>query len=75
MIREIKKKYVCVKGSPGNVDTINGGRIVNGTDATPGQFPFQVSSDTWLHLQTALQAISYACDVICKLTAFELHKV
>ncbi|XP_021921589.1 trypsin-4-like [Zootermopsis nevadensis] len=34
---------VGVKGSPGNVDTINGGRIVNGTDATPGQFPFQIS--------------------------------
>jgi hypothetical protein len=38
----------CVKGAPGNVITMKGGRIVNGTDAAPGQFPFQVSSDIWL---------------------------
>ncbi|XP_023711399.1 trypsin 3A1-like [Cryptotermes secundus] len=34
---------VAATGAPGDADIARGGRIVNGTDAAPGQFPFQVS--------------------------------
>jgi hypothetical protein len=33
---------VRVAGAPRDADIARGGRIVNGTDAAPGQFPFQV---------------------------------
>lgn len=42
---------VVVEGAPADV------RIVNGTDAEPGQFPFQVSTATWLSIQDKVPSV------------------